>query len=159
MKQKSKFKFFSIYNTFSETEKSEFRLLISSPLFNKEKRNYTAILNGIESDILSDSEFTETSNKRNLWNRLSELTKLAERFLVLKATEPENFSYELILLKELKKRNLDEHFEKKFTKIKTEVDNSLFSVSKVNNLLELNNLYLDYLDIKDDTKNLLMCFS
>jgi hypothetical protein len=139
--RKKKIKFVEIYGTFSEEEVKQFRLFISSRLFG-DGRNYDDILSFLESGKSQPQEPGKPKMDQTIWNRLSELTKLAERFLVFKSTERASSSYELLLLKEFKRRNLNTYFEHQFSSSKKL---SQLSASNPNEFLEFNKLYLDYL--------------
>lgn len=148
MRLKRKIKFFTIYDTFSETERKNFKIFISSPLFNG-GRDYTDIIEDIESHKFKYAELTESKANRTLWNRFSELTKLAERFLVIRSAEQENYAYDLLLLKELKKRNLDDYFSKAAEKLLPEIKIALPATLKSNVFFEAGELYQDYLKSRE----------
>ena len=149
MRLKRKVKFITLYNTFSVTEQNHFKLFISSPLFNG-GRDYTDIIKDIESHKFKYAELTVTKANRTLWNRLSELTKLAERFLVIKSVEEESLTYDSLLLKEFRKRNLDEYFKKEIEKQLQDIKITLSATLKSNVFFETNDLYLEYLKSKTD---------
>ncbi|MBK6771927.1 MAG: hypothetical protein IPG78_07365 [Ignavibacteria bacterium] len=151
MRLKRKVKFITLYNTFSETERNHFKLFISSPLFNG-GRDYSDIIEDIESHKFKYSELTVTKANRTLWNRLSELTKLAERFLVIKSAEYEKYIFDLFLLKEFRKRNLDEYFKKEIEKQLLDIKITLPATLESNIFFEINDLYLEYLKSKADDK-------
>ncbi|MBK8383852.1 MAG: hypothetical protein IPL16_18570 [Ignavibacteria bacterium] len=151
MRLKRKVKFITLYNTFSETERNHFKLFISSPLFNG-GRDYSDIIEDIESHKFKYSELTVTKANRTLWNRLSELTKLAERFLVIKSAENEKYIFDLFLLKEFRKRNLDEYFKKEIEKQLLDIKITLPATLESNIFFEINDLYLEYLKSKADDK-------
>lgn len=144
MKKKKKIKFFILYDTFTEEERRQFKLFISSPLFNQ-GRKYSKILSFIESDRSVFFEFGNTKKERTLWNRLSELTKLAERFFVLKASEPETPEYNSLLLSELKKRDLDDYFRKHISDLKSGLKNTLLRNINIEEQLSVNKRYLEHL--------------
>lgn len=144
MKKKRKIKFFNLYDTFTELEKRQFRLFISSPLFNP-GRKYNKILDFIESDRSVFFEFGNTGKERTLWNRLSELTKLAERFLVIKASESETVTFNTLLLRELKKRNINDYFEKQIIDIKSELKKTLLKEMNLKEYLIVNEKYFEHL--------------
>lgn len=158
MSLRRKIKFFTIYGTFSETERKYFKLFITSPLFNG-GRDYTDIIEDIESHKFKYAELTRTKANRTLWNRLSELTKLAERFLVIKSAEEENYTYDLLLLKEFSKRNLEEYFKKEIEKLLLDIKVTLPATLKSNVFFETNDLYLDYLKSKTNNKKFEAQFS
>lgn len=158
MKKKMKIKFFNLYDTFTEEEKRQFRLFISSPLFNQ-GRKYSKILNLIESDRSVLFEFRDTNKERTLWNRLSELTKLAERFFVLKASEEETPEYNFLLLSELKKRNLDVYFKKHLLELKSVFNKTLLTNMNIEEYLTVSKKYLEHLKSIPDSKKLAAEFS
>lgn len=144
MKKKKKIKFFTLYDTFTEEERKQFKLFLSSPLFNQ-GRKYIKILSYIESDRTVVFEFGNTKKEQTLWNRLSELTKLAERFLVIKASETETFEYRTLLLSELKKRNLNDHFEKQIIDLKSKLKDNLLTEMNIEEYLTICEKYLEHL--------------
>jgi len=148
---KRKIKFFTLYDTFSEAEKKQFKLFITSHLFSR-GRKYTRILKYIEIDRTVFFEFGNTIKERTLWNRLSELTKLAEKFLVLKAAESETAEYNKLLLSELKKRNLNDYYEKKINDYRSELENALVKEMRLEEYLNVNSEYFNYLNSLPDSK-------
>lgn len=151
MKRKRKIKFLTLYDTFTETERKHFMLFVSSPLFNG-GRHYTDILEDIESHRFRYLELTEMKTDRTLWNRLSELTKLAERFLVIRSAEQESYAYDLLLLKEFKKRKLDDYFRKTVEKLLPEIKVTLPVTLKSKVFFETSELYQEYLKSRTEDK-------
>jgi len=108
-------KFLEIYRKLTKKEVKELEIL-SQVSFTGKKRVYTTIfeaLNKIKAktkkSTASDSfeeliEFTGM-NRRNLWNRLSELTKLSEYFYALKNLERNTTLRRSLVLVELMERN------------------------------------------------------
>lgn len=137
-RKKSKIKFFTLYNTFSDTEKNQFRHFATSPLFNG-GRDYSFLLNEIETGNLSSNDSAYVSKERTIWNRLSELTKLAEKFLVVRSAESSDFEYEFLLLSELKKRGLRNYFRSEVKSFDIRI-NHTFPFSKRNFFLEINKI-------------------
>ena len=85
-------KFIEVFYSFSENEQKSFIKFAKSAYFNK-KRDHKPLLNkllklkseyrynsqlNISKELLSSLKI----NKRALWNRLSELTKIAESYLI-----------------------------------------------------------------------------
>jgi len=154
---KRKIKFFKLYDTFSAEERKQFKLFVSSNLYSH-GRKYLKILKYIDIDRTVFFEFGNTIKERTLWNRLSELTKLAEKFLVLIAAESESDVYNKILLSELKKRNLTDYFEKNFSDYNSELKKSLANGLKLEEYLSVNNEYLKYLNSLPDSKKFSLRF-
>lgn len=106
-------KFLEIYGNLSKQEVKELENL-SQISFSGKKRNYTPIfkiLKRIKSqNSANDDKFDELikftgMNRRNLWNRLSELTKLSEYFFALKNMERNSTLRRSLVLNELVERN------------------------------------------------------
>lgn len=115
-------RFIKIYDTFSSTEKKEFLEFTSIPFLNK-GRNYNQFIENLDSDrddILNSG--TDRSNKNKTYsNRISELTILAEKFLMLKNLEKDNFTFETLLLDELCLRNLNHFYQQRYTVLKKKI--------------------------------------
>src|SRR5215212_8460943 len=99
-------KFLLIYNDFDEFERKKFQKLALSTYFNN-KRNHKRLLVEInkfykKNITLTGLNITEYLlentgyNKRALWNRLSELTGIAEYFLILNKIETDKLLYKKI---------------------------------------------------------------
>ncbi len=148
---KRKIKFFTLYDTFSEEEKKQFKIFVTSHLFSH-GRKYTKILKFIEIDRSVFFEFGNTIKERTLWNRLSELTKLAEKFLVLKAADSDTASYNKLLLSELKNRKLYDYYEKKISEYRSELDNTLIKEMRLEEYHNVNIEYFKFLSSLPDSK-------
>lgn len=110
-------KFIDFFNNFSRNEKKNFIKFAGNSYFSK-KRNLKPLLNKlikIQTGTLNDPDFdisrylqNELSvNKRALWNRFSELTKIAEAFLIFLNTKDNKLLSSTILLNEFSKRKLN----------------------------------------------------
>lgn len=126
-------KFVEIFFSFSENEQKNFMKFAKSPYFNK-KRDHKPLLNKLlkmKSHFLSDSglniskilqEFLKI-NRRALWNRLSELTKIAESFIIITNIQNNRLLKNNILLEEYSKRKINEIFRLQITPAKTDITN------------------------------------
>ncbi|HMS64879.1 MAG TPA: hypothetical protein PKD83_06450 [Ignavibacteria bacterium] len=129
-------KFIRIYQTFSAKEKKEFRLYIKSPLI-KNNRDYTKWLDRIDkSKDLIQKNFEE-KNRSTIWNRLSELTALAEKFLIIKGLEKNEYYKDKLLLDQLFERKILNIFSFKCDKFIEKVKTSPVEYESAKQLSEL----------------------
>lgn len=94
-------------------EEKEFKKLAGCTFFSG-KRNYERLLKQLSvlkksgkaepSDIFNDLLTSVKMNKRALWNRLSELNSIAEKYVVLKNISSDEIKEKSLLLDELSKR-------------------------------------------------------
>lgn len=87
----------------------EFRKFISCPLFNK-GRDYCKLLESLEKNNLDFKKIDEKAKDRTIWNRLSELTLIAEKYIVYNRIISDKFLFNSFLLQEYNDRNLNSHF-------------------------------------------------
>lgn len=121
VKRKKTIKFLTVYNSFSEKEKNEFKKFIKNGLVNN-NRNYLKILSSLKINEKGIAELTETDNNRTRWNRLSELSVLADKFLIYKSIESDSFESRYILLKEFSKRGLNTYFEHNYKDLMKDIE-------------------------------------
>ncbi len=115
-------KFTKIYNSLNELERNEFRYFVL--MRNVEGRNYEEVLKLISGD---DFIFKKNGsiNNRTLWNRISELTILLEKFLSMKELFNDTEVVKLFLFRQLRKRNLNELYVSGMNKYINELNNML----------------------------------
>ncbi|MEP7145643.1 MAG: hypothetical protein ABI792_01400, partial [bacterium] len=105
--------------TFSKEDAKNFEKFIASPYFNK-GRNYIPLLNELKKFSPSFDNENLTSeylykkiypsrkfNKQVMWNQVSQLEKLAIKFLLQTALDNSPMERFLLIFDELSKRNLD----------------------------------------------------
>ncbi|MCB0728520.1 MAG: hypothetical protein KDD00_13745 [Ignavibacteriae bacterium] len=136
----SNFDFIKVISKFSKKEMSEFNKMLRSPFYN----NHSTILilftelrkyhPGFDNKILTKEYLFGIVNKGKKYNDtlfrkyLSRLYKLAEAFLNFSERNTEPFDYELNILRQLSKRNIDDIYERK----KKEINKKLVSKGKLN---------------------------
>lgn len=137
-------KFIEYFINFGKKEKKDFIKFASSTYFNN-KRNLKPILKSIfklNQVIVQDNNFNINTHlkkefkisQRALWNRFSELTKIAESYLVLKNTQKNKLHRNSILIDEYLKRNLKNAVR--------------LQINPVNNLIKKDKIDLDtYFDV------------
>lgn len=129
-------KFLRIYETFSQKEKKDFYLFVNSPYFNN-KRNYTELLKKINTDESFLTNILSEKKRSTVWNRLSELTSLAEKFLILKELENNIHYNDKFLLQQLLDRRIFSIFLSKCEKVIEKGKNSPIEHSRFEQLGEL----------------------
>lgn len=139
--KKNNTRFFEIYNSFTFTEKSEFKEFISISLFTK-GRKYNSLLDNLKLNSAGHVKMCCIDNNRTFFNRLSELTNLAVKFLIFKNLERNKFASEMILLDELSFREINNFYIQKFESLEKSVSKKSMSISKINKLYSINLLYL-----------------
>mgnify|MGYP001271704559 CR=1 FL=1 len=124
-------KFIEVFYSFSENEQKSFIKFAKSAYFNK-KRDHKPLLNkllklkseyrynsqlNISKELLSSLKI----NKRALWNRLSELTKIAESYLITANIQNNRLLKNNILLGEFSNRRLNDMLRLQVTPVKSEI--------------------------------------
>ena len=110
-------KFLEIYINFTEIEKKRFKKLALSTYFNR-KRNNLKLLTGINQALKQNSENKSLNineliiqntglSKRALWNRLSDLTGIAESFMIIEKFENNKLVRQKLLIAALRERKLN----------------------------------------------------
>ncbi|MFZ1322573.1 MAG: hypothetical protein WAT71_13535 [Ignavibacteria bacterium] len=140
-------RFFEIYNCLSETEKKEFSEFVTLSLFSKRK-TYKDILKKLNSDPKKETIQIAFENKRTISNRLSELTKLVEKFLVIKRLESDKFQNDILLLEELKERNVNKFYEQRFNSLSNSILKKDLSLKKNDELYRINYLSFENSKVK-----------
>ncbi|MEO8511975.1 MAG: hypothetical protein ABI543_00315 [Ignavibacteria bacterium] len=137
-------KFLVIYADFNEFDRKKFQKLALSTYFNN-KRNHKSLIIEINKLIKKNqgsaglkitdylSEKTGLS-KRALWNRFSELTRIAEYFLIINEIESDEITYKKLLLDSLRKRKLSSIIELQKVKALTLAGNSKIDLNSYYNL-------------------------
>lgn len=126
-------KFIEIFYTFSEKDQKNFIKFASSTYFNK-KRDHKPLLNKLlkikphileehDPDINLILQRTLGITKRALWNRLSELTKIAESYLIVNNTGANKLLKNNILLEEFSKRKMNAMLKLQITPAGTDIKN------------------------------------
>lgn len=121
-------KLIKLLHTFTKKEWRNFVKLVESPYFNKDKQ-CLQLLQLLQKELLKDStrelsrvrleqQFFKLSGKDSaqLNVKLSTLTRLAEHFLILQSLEPKSLYSKHLLLNNLAKRGLNDHFERVYKK-------------------------------------------
>lgn len=149
-------KFLRILDTFHEEELGEFRKFVLSP-FVASGRNYIPILNEIiRQKSLKRKEISlEELHKRlypgkrfsaqTLKNRLSELFRIAEEYLIHKSIENNVIERDKILLSALIERNLHKFFESTYKKVLEKFEQIPDDDRKFSNFVEIQKIYLGHL--------------
>ncbi|MBL8006800.1 MAG: hypothetical protein JNJ56_04670 [Ignavibacteria bacterium] len=133
VKKKKEPRFAEIFKTFSETEIEEFKEFVSLPVFSK-GRNYSEFLDKTGKFYSGNVTSENQVNERTHWNRLSELTVLAEKFLILKNLDKNKFSADMLLLDELRERNISNFGIQKFNSFFKDASAKPASIVKANEL-------------------------
>jgi len=151
-------KFLRILDSFRDDELGEFRKFVSSPYI-ASGRNYLPVLNEIlrqrasnRNEIsLEDLHKKLYPGKRfsaqTLKNRLSELFRIAEEYLIHKSIENHVIEREKILLNALIERNLHRFFDSSYRKALTKLDQVPDDDKKYNNYIELQRVYIQHLTL------------
>ncbi len=149
-------KFLRIIESFRENELGEFRKFVSSP-YVASGRNYLPVLNEIlrqRASMRNDISLEELHKRlypgkkysaQTLKNRLSELFRIAEEFLIHKSIEKDVIEREKLLLSALIERNLHKFFGSSYKKALIKLDNIPDDDNKFNNFIELQKVYLQHL--------------
>ncbi len=126
-------KFIEIFYHFSEKEQKNFIKFATSAYFNR-KRDHKPLLNKllkIKSEFLTEPGFEINKNlqlslkinQRALWNRLSELTKIAESYLIVNNSQANRLLKDNILLEEFSIRKMNEILRLQITPAGTDIKN------------------------------------
>ncbi len=126
-------KFIEIFYNFSQKEQKNFIKFAASPYFNR-KRDHKPLLNNLlklKVEKIADQGFDINKslqnslkiNQRALWNRLSELTKIAESYLVANNTGANRLLKNNILIDEYSKRKMNEILRLQITPAGTDIKN------------------------------------
>ena len=147
--RKKNIRFLIIYNSFSESEKSEFKnFILYSP--GNSRRNYNRILSSLTINEKGIIELPDAKTDRTRWNRLSELHLLAEKFLTLKSIESDSFVNRFLLITEYHKRELEIPFKQSYKKLITEITDEPVVNYNYYHISQLDKIYQDYLRSKHD---------
>ena len=144
IKRKKNIKFLTLYNSFTETEKKEFRKFIKKNPFGN-NRNYIKILSAIKTNENGIAEFSISQSDRSRWNRISELSLLADKFLIMKSIESDKFLKSVLLLKEYNNRNLFSTFEQNYNSLHKLIAKEPIVNFDYNSFNVINNIYLYHL--------------
>jgi hypothetical protein len=153
-------KVLDLIKSFSNTDKKEFRKFITSPYFSN-GRNYLPLFNEIAKNfhcsgaelypqrlysvLYPDKKFS----LQTLKNRLSELYKLGEEFIIFKRFKEVSVEREQLLLQEYLKKRLFRLFESKYRKTKKMVEYMPESSDKFKSISFLKGINLSLLDKKN----------
>lgn len=147
-----------VISTFSGPELKEFSLFLESPYFNSNK-SLIKLFGEIKKALLADKaeKLTEEflygkifkGKKYNygiMKNLMSDLFKLAEKFLVLNLNNHtiKETGQQISLLEELERRGLDDNFKQVFTKTKAQIKAGKINNSYYQNLGKLYETAKDY---------------
>lgn len=151
-KRKKNIKFLTLYNSFSESEKSEFHKFLKSNQ-NDYGRNYDKIISSLKVNETGVTDIEGTNSGVTRWNRFSELYLLAEKFLVLRSVKSNDILNSFLLLKEFDQMGLDSFFNHKYKEI-----NKKFSKEPVINfdtktISQIETLNLNHIDFGSRPKN------
>lgn len=152
MKKKNSVKFLTIFNSFSETEKKEFYFFVKSSL-SKTGRDFRAIIDKLDKGAEGVIELQNMYNNRTIWNRLSELTRVAEKFLVIKELTEDKQGYSLLLLRQLRKRKLHKTYDSFYYKSEKELMDAPVSYEAFKKLSELTQEKLSYVLAKGSMRD------
>ncbi|MCB0726504.1 MAG: hypothetical protein KDD00_03525 [Ignavibacteriae bacterium] len=154
IQQKKKIKFLTLYNSFTEKEKTEFRKFLGNEV-NNNGRNYNKILSSIEQNEAGKLKLKGSGSDVTRWNRFSELHKLADEFLILKSIESDDLIHKFLLFKEYDKRDLQLTFEQKYKNLKDGILNNTLFKYDYNTLFQIDNIYLKHLVLISDSEKFL----
>lgn len=154
-----KHKVLDILESFSKDDIKNFRKFISYS-FHTNGRNYLPLLNEIiryvqgkeqihTSKLYSSLYKEKKFSKQTLKNRLTELFKLAEEFLVFRRLESLPFEKDKLLLQEYLEKNLLKLFESKYKNANKNLDSMPDSDSKFRNIFFLKGINLSILESKN----------
>ncbi|NOS84764.1 MAG: hypothetical protein HOP31_06460 [Ignavibacteria bacterium] len=141
-------KFIEIFYSFGKKEQKDFIKFAKNPYFNR-KRDHKPLLNKllkIKPEFFKDPGININENlqkflkinRRALWNRLSELTKIAESYLIANNTQNNRLLKNNILLEEYSKRKLTEILRLQITPAKTDIKNEKI---EIDTYFSVHNLY------------------
>jgi len=145
-------KLIKILRTLSNAEMKDFRRFICSPYFNREGKYIVRFFDELkryapefENKKLTGENLFDKVYKGRVYNEVllrrivSELIKLSNMFLKIKALEKKGFYSEILLLHELRERNLHQSFICKAVKIRKDLNSNPFQrdTEYYNNILHL----------------------
>jgi hypothetical protein len=139
MKVKKNNRFYSIFNTLSETERMEFCEFLRLS-FVKKPRLSQLVIDKIESGDELHSFLEEKYSDRSLWNIYFELTKSIKQFIAVKEVMENEKEMHNLKRIQLSKRNLSKHLIRDYTNNISVLKSSEFSFSTFN---EIHRLALD----------------
>lgn len=158
-------KLIEILRTFSDSELIEFKKLVNSPIYTHRK-NYIPILNqiivmmkkGLEdfssAEIYSKVYHGKRFNNQTMRNRLSELFKLSEEFIIFKNLDKNEAEKDKILLKEFLEKKLYKLFESKYARTKAKIDSMPDNDEKFRYISFLNEINLTLLNKKSKRESM-----
>lgn len=135
--KKEKVRFLQIYNTLSNKEQKEFKQFASINLFGN-SRSYKDFFENLKQDKTGRLNFSKDFKDRTISNRLTELTKLIQTFLVMKNLQSNDFSFELSLLDELKNRKLTNYFDQRIKLFQKSISSKITNKDKLQYQIEFN---------------------
>lgn len=147
-KRKRKLKFLTLYNSFSQKEKSEFRNYFLKSNLSTSHRDYNRILSSMKINDRGIIDIDGNYNNTTRWNRFSELNLLAENFLLHKSIESESITKNGLLLKEFDRKKLPSPFRQKYMQLKKEISKVPFVNYDYNIISQL-----DKINLKNLKKN------
>lgn len=126
-------KFIEIFSNFTEKDRKDFKKFAACSFFNK-KRDHKPLLNKLlkiygkstGDDTQNISEIIRTSlgmSRRAFWNRLSELTKIAESYLIFSNTKNNRLLRNNILMEEYSNRKMNQILRLQITPLMTDIKN------------------------------------
>ncbi len=141
--RKIKNRFLEIYNTFSPSEEKEFWEFTAIPFVGK-GRNYNKFHKNLKADEKGIKSFRMNESKKNKTysNRISELTILAEKFLMMKNLDKNKFAAGTLLLDELAARKIFNYYKQRNMALKKITLQKKFSLTGINELYEIHRLLL-----------------
>ncbi|MCB0728852.1 MAG: hypothetical protein KDD00_15415 [Ignavibacteriae bacterium] len=140
--KKKNLKFTSLYNTFTETERNEFRKFLKN---NYNGRNYDQILDAIKINEQGNLKINSFKSSITIWNRFSELQHLAENFIIQKSFESKSPASRYLLMTEYRKRELFSPFQNTYKTVKKEFVNKQQSDNDTVVMNAIEKLYLENL--------------
>lgn len=99
-------------------------------------RTYKDFFDNLESYDNGKLKLGKNIKDRTLSNRLTELTKLAQKYLVMKNLESNKFKFEISLLEELNKRNINNYFVKRVGALQNDLRIREINIQKVMDLTD-----------------------
>lgn len=163
------YKLLNLLNSFTANEIKEFKKFISSGLYTS-GRNYLPLLNYLlkckskdPGKISSGEKFLKLNSdkkfsKQTLKNRFSELYKLGEEFLIYLSLKNNKTEKDKLLLNILLEKKLLASFENKYKKITRIIENEKYQDEKLENLLVIHNLKMNFLKEKGKANELYELF-
>lgn len=128
--KKEKSRFLDLFSSFSDKERKEFNEFVSIDLFGN-NRTYKDFFDNIKTDDSGKLVIKSKIKDRTLSNRLTELTKLAQRYLVMKNMESNKFKFEITLLEELNNRNINNYYDQRIISLQKDLLKRKVNIGKV----------------------------